>query len=228
MNPRGKPWYRFIRWMARYVFFGALGGMRSLGEEHVPMEGGLIVAPVHFSYLDPEIVACGTKRAVSFMAKKELFEVFGLGWLIRSLDAFPVKRGENDTEAIRKAIELLQAGHAVLLFPEGTRGNGKVLGPITPGVAMLAKRTGARVLPVGIVGTQIVWPKGSKKLRRHRMKVIYGSTFTYADTSTGKNEKENRELFGQELARRLVELCDSGGLKLELPSVAPAPELQPD
>jgi 1-acyl-sn-glycerol-3-phosphate acyltransferase len=221
MSPRGKLWYRFIRWVARHVFFGLLGGMRSFGEEHVPMEGGVLVAPVHFSYLDPEIVACGTKRAVSFMAKQELFKVFGLGWLIRSLDAFPVKRGENDTEAIRHALELLKAGHAVLLFPEGTRGLGKVLGPMSPGIALLAKKTGAQVLPVGIIGTHIVWPKGSKKLRRHRMKVLYGPTFTYADVATGSNEKENREKFALELSRRLIELCRQGGLELE-PSPATA------
>lgn len=217
-NPRGKPWYRFIRWVARYLFFGVLGGMRVDGAENVPMEGAVLLAPVHFSYLDPEIVSCGTKRAVSFMAKEELFDKFLLGWLIRSLDAFPVKRGQNDTEAIRKAIELLNEGRAMILFPEGTRGLGKMLGPLTPGVAMLAKKTRAKVVPVGIVGTHLVWPKGRKISRRHRMWVIYGEPFTYEEVATGQSEKENRELFSRYLAERLVELCGHRGLSIEMPS----------
>ncbi|HRI44268.1 MAG TPA: lysophospholipid acyltransferase family protein [Fimbriimonadaceae bacterium] len=217
MNPRGKPWYRFIRWAARYLFFGALGGMRSEDSQKVPMEGPVILAPVHFSYLDPMIVSCGTARAVSFMAKKELFEVFGLGWLIRSLDAFPVERGAGDSAAIRHAIEMLQQGRALILFPEGTRGDGKTLGPITPGVAMLARRTGAKIVPVGVVGTQVAWPKHQKRPRRHRTKVIYGDPFTYEEATAGLGEKEKRTAFAEYLSQRLIELCARGGLILALP-----------
>lgn len=215
MNPRGRPWYRFIRWLARHLMFGLLGGMRVKGAENVPMQGPVIFAPVHFSYLDPEIVSCGTQRAVSFLAKQELFDVFLLGWLIRTLDAFPVKRGQNDTEAIRKCLELLSAGRAILLFPEGTRGNGRVLGAITPGVGMLARKTGAQVVPVGINGTQVVWPKGSKVRHRHRMWVNYGQPFTYEEVASGPDERENRERFAEHLAERLLELCGDVGLTLE-------------
>jgi 1-acyl-sn-glycerol-3-phosphate acyltransferase len=217
MNPRGKPWYRFIRWAARYLFFGALGGMRSIDADKVPMEGPVILAPVHFSYLDPMIVSCGTARAVSFMAKKELFRVFGLGWLIRSLDAFPVERGAGDSAAIRHAIEMLRQGRALILFPEGTRGDGKTLGPLTPGVAMLAKKTGAKVVPVGVVGTQIAWPKHRKRPRRHRTIVVYGEPFTYEEVTAGTGEKEGREVFAAHLSKRLVELCAREGLNLALP-----------
>lgn len=191
--------------------------MRSVDWKNVPMEGPVILAPVHFSYLDPEIVSCGTSRAVSFMAKKELFRVFGLGWLIRSLDAFPVDRGSGDMAAIRHAIEMLEQGRAVLLFPEGTRGDGKTMGPITPGVAMLARRTGAKIVPVGIAGTQIAWPRGQKRPRRHRMTVVYGEPFTYDEVAVGANEKEKREAFAQALAGRLVALCQRLGLPLAPP-----------
>ena len=165
------------------------------------MEGPVLIAPVHFSYLDPEIVACAMPRAIFFMAKAELFKVPVLGALIRSLDAFPVRRGEGDMEAIRKAIEVLKEGRALLMFPEGTRGNGIEMGPISSGVAMLAKRSGAWILPVGIVGTQIVWPKGSKKLRRSRMTVLFGEPFRYDQIATGESEKIRKVAFANLLAK---------------------------
>ncbi|MEQ1935075.1 MAG: lysophospholipid acyltransferase family protein, partial [Fimbriimonadaceae bacterium] len=167
-------WYYFILNLARLGFFVGLGGLNVIGKENVPKDGGVIVAPVHISHLDPPAVACGTNRKVRFMAKEELFKGF-LGWLITSLGAFPVKRGEGDTESIRLAMSLLESGEAVLIFPEGTRGNGKQIQPLNKGVALLAKRTGALVVPVAVVGTHIAWPKGQKKIKRHKITLAYGT-----------------------------------------------------
>jgi 1-acyl-sn-glycerol-3-phosphate acyltransferase len=112
----------------------------------------------------------------------------------------------------------------LLLFPEGTRGDGETLLPINRGAAMLAKRTNAVVIPVGIVGTHIVMPRG-KKGRKHLVTTIYGQGFRYSDVATGANDRENRERFAQELERRLLELCRSHGLPLKsasLPEGSPA------
>jgi 1-acyl-sn-glycerol-3-phosphate acyltransferase len=189
--------------------FEALGGLRVVGAERVPLEGPLVVAPNHVSLLDPPIVGCASPRALCFMAKEELFRVPILGPLIRSLDAFPVRRGEGDTEAIRRAVGLLKAGHAVLVFPEGTRGDGEELLPISPGVAMLAKRTEAVVLPVGIVGTHVVWPKSRRGLRRARMTVVFGEPFRFSDIPGG------RDAFAGELAARIAAACREGGLAVK-------------
>lgn len=186
-----------------------------MGEENIPKEGAVIFAPNHVSNLDPPAVACGTnKRQLAFMAKEELFK--GLfGKIIASVGAFPVRRGESDTESIRKTIALLEEGRAVLVFPEGTRGDGKHFGTVNRGVAMLAKRTNAPVLPIGVIGTHIIAPKGQKKMKRHRITIAYGKPFTYAEVAAGSNEKENRELFAKELERRIVELCTAQGLPLQ-------------
>jgi 1-acyl-sn-glycerol-3-phosphate acyltransferase len=208
-------WYAFVRWFVRVFFFRTQGGFRSVASRNVPKSGPTIVAPVHLSYADPPAVACGTSRQLTFMAKEELFKG-KLGPLISSLGAFPVRRGESDTEAIRKAIAILEEGRALLVFPEGTRGDGKRLQAINRGVTMLAKRTDAVVIPVAIVGTHVLMPRGGGR-GRHRVTVAYGEGFRYSDIATG-SERENRDHFARELQARLLRLCAENGLNLEAAS----------
>lgn len=210
-----KAWYYFILDLAKFAFW-LLGGIRVVGRPNVPKDGALIVAPNHVSHLDPPVTACAIHRMLRFMAKEELFKAKGFGWLIRSVGAFPVRRGEGDTEAIRVAIDALEKGQAVLVFPEGSRGDGAHLQPVNRGVAMLAKRTGAKVLPVGIVGTHKAWPKGQKKINRGRIVVAFGEPFTYEQTAKGANERENRDLFGEELRARIAKICGENGLLLKI------------
>lgn len=207
------PWYRFCRWFSRTMFFVPKGGFRSVGMEHVPDHGAVIVAPVHLSYADPPAVACGTTRQLRFMAKEELFKG-PFGALIRSLGAFPIRRGESDTESIRKAISILEAGEALLVFPEGTRGDGVRLLPINRGVTMLAKRTNAIVVPTAIVGTHVILPRGGGKKAKACTTVAFGPGFRYSDFDEG-SERKNRERFAAELEHRLLTLCHEHGLMLE-------------
>jgi len=204
-------WYAFVRWLVRTFYLKTHGGYRVVDAHHVPAKGPLIIACVHMSDLDPPAAACALKRPLHPMAKEELFHgVFGL--LVRSLGAFPVRRGEIDPEAIRKAVTKLEAGDSLLIFPEGTRNDGEYMLPLNRGIALLAKRTNAAVVPVGLVGTNIVMPKGkSRKPEKHLITVAYGKPFTYEEVATGKNERENREIFTQELERRILALCNEHG-----------------
>lgn len=216
MSSERSSWYAFVLRLVRNGFFKLItGGIKSIGEENIPKTGAVIFAPNHVSNLDPPAVACGTnKRQLAFMAKEELFK--GLfGKIISSVGAFPVRRGESDTESIRKTISLLEEGRAVLVFPEGMRGDGKQLGAINRGVAMLAKRTRAAVLPIAVVGTHIVAPRGSKGLKRHKIVVAYGKPFTYGEVAKGSTEKQSRELFARELESRILSLCAEHGLLLK-------------
>jgi 1-acyl-sn-glycerol-3-phosphate acyltransferase len=208
-------WYWFVRNLVRYGLFKASGGLTTKGKSNVPRQGPLILAPNHVSHLDPPVIACTLPRKVTFMAKEELFRNKLFGGLIRSLQAFPVKRGEGDTEAIRKAIQFVEDGRALLIFPEGTRGDGVTMLPVNRGVVMLAKRTGAPVLPIGIVGTHKKWPKGSSKPKWGRVVVSYGKPFTYQEVATSPDEKVNREIFAHELSRRILELCNAEGMGLK-------------
>ncbi len=206
-------WYALIAGIARRIFFASKGGLTIVGKNNVPAHGAAIIAPIHLSNLDPPAVASASRRHLRFMAKSELFKGI-FGWGIRSTGAFPVRRGENDTEAVRAAIEILNDGQVLLLFPEGERGDGKHLGPINRGIAMLAKRTGAPIVPTAIVGTHAMLPKGAKGTKRGHVTVAFGEPFTYAEVAKGSSS-EARDAFAAELERRLLEICKANGLELE-------------
>ncbi len=192
------------------LYFALNGGIRAVNPENVPNTGGVIVAPIHLTSVDPTALACTMPhRRLLAMAKEELWKNKLFGWLIGQIGAFPVRRGEGDTESIRMSIAVLEAGHALLVFPEGTRGDGQTLLPMNRGVAMLAKKTGVPVLPAGIVGT---------KPKRKGVVVAYGKPFTYAEMATGKNEKENREIFLKRLEDEIARLCSENGLPVRTAS----------
>lgn len=154
--------------------FPLLGGIRAVGTENVPRTGGVLLCPVHLSHADPAAVGCTSPRTLWFMAKQELFRVPVFGRLIRTVGAFPVDRASSDAGALRRAVARLDAGGALLVFPEGRRGDGASLQPLQPGIAVLARRPGVQVVPVGLAGTATLLPKGSGRPRRCCVTVYYG------------------------------------------------------
>lgn len=220
MVDRGSLWYKFAGWLVRRVYLGCMGGVTILHEDRVPLTGPLLVTPNHLSHIDPPLMGSCLPRALHFFAKKELF-FFPLGALIRSLGAYPVSRGESDSSAIRTTIELLKAGHAVIMFPEGSRGDGTTLGEIQAGVSMLAKRSEAVVLPVGLAGPHKMLAKGKVFPRRARITICYGRPFTYQDiVELAGSEREAKAAFMPELERRIVEACHEAGLPVRTASEA--------
>lgn len=212
IKDKGSLWYRFARLVLKNLFYRLLGGYRAIHAERFPLEGPVLVAPVHVSLLDPPVVGCDCPRQINFMAKKELFKNPLFGRLLRSVGAFPVARGEGDTAAIRGAIEILQQGRCVLIFPEGTRGDGESFGEIKPGIAMLAKRSGAVVMPVGIHGTQLRLGKGSRRLRLAKITVVFGRPLKYSEIEAEGDPKTARDRFTQAYIAALDEACREAGL----------------
>lgn len=131
-----------------------------VGREHVPSEGGLIVASNHLNNADPPALALALQpRYPTYMAKQEMFGWPILGPAFRAFGAFPVRRFEADLAALRTASELVREGRMLIMFPEGTRSRTGGLTRGHPGTALIALRTGAPVLPVAITGTSGVrWP----------------------------------------------------------------------
>jgi 1-acyl-sn-glycerol-3-phosphate acyltransferase len=133
-------------------FVGALSGWEVHGREHVPKAGAVIVAANHISFWDPLLVGTAAIREQHFLAKGELFRP-PLGWLIRTYNAIPIRRGTADLSGLSKAKDVLRAGRSLVLFPEGTRARGGELRSARPGLGMLAVATGALVVPACILGS---------------------------------------------------------------------------
>ncbi len=159
----------------------ALFRLRVEGRDFVPRTGPAIVAANHVSFLDPILIGVALQRPAHFMAKEELFRFRPLGWLLRQHQAFPVSRRRHDRQAINQAISLLQQGEIVVIFPEGTRGDGSRLGPAKPGIALIAARGDAPVIPVFHRGGEKALPRGAWFPRPHRITVTFGAPLRFAD-----------------------------------------------
>ncbi len=128
--------------------------LRVYGTERVPRTGGLVIAANHFSWIDPPALGAASPRTLYMMAKVEAHRVPGLGELMRSFGAFPVRRGESDREAVRTMRQLVKEGKALGMFAEGTRQRSGVPGRVQPGSAMVALTEGVPVIPAAIHGSQ--------------------------------------------------------------------------
>jgi 1-acyl-sn-glycerol-3-phosphate acyltransferase len=145
------------------------------GAELVPTEGPLILAPVHRSFIDFWVASDAVMgRKLHYMTKDTLWKNRVLAKVIPKLGGFPVHREGADREALRIAQSVLEAGEALVLFPEGTRRSGPLVEDLHEGVAFLAARTGAPIVPLGIGGSASVMPKGTLLPRPHHIHLVVG------------------------------------------------------
>jgi pantoate ligase / CMP/dCMP kinase len=132
--------------------------------DEIPREGPVIVIANHISNADPVIVGAWLTphmgRRLHWLGKKELFDWPIIGWLARHGGVYPVDRATADAEALRLARRILSEGLPLIVFPEGTRSPNGELQRAKDGVALLALRTGAPIVPIGIADADRVWPKG--------------------------------------------------------------------
>jgi 1-acyl-sn-glycerol-3-phosphate acyltransferase len=136
--------------------------LRVEGREHVPPAGGCILSCNHT--LGPDFLAVGyaAPRQVYFMAKQELFEINGaLTWLFHRTGVFPIRRGETDLAAVNHAIALVQAGHALGMFPEGTRSRDGKLQRGRSGVAHIAMQAQAPVVPAYVANAGPIFARSN-------------------------------------------------------------------
>jgi len=143
--------YRLGRNLCRSLLF-PIYQYKIIGRENFPKEGGVLLCSNHISNLDPPIVGISAPRPVHFMAKEELFSAPVLGKILPSINAFPVKRGMSDREALRKGLKLLKDGETLGLFPEGTRSTTGELGKGLAGAGFFALRSNAVIVPCAIIG----------------------------------------------------------------------------
>src|SRR3982751_730713 len=146
--------------------------MSRIGREHIPREGGVIIAANHRSFLDPFVIGTLVRRPIYFVAKSELFHRRFPAWFLSSLGAFPVDRGNNDRDAMETARKILERGDVVVIFPEGTRTRPGPLGQPKRGVGRLALETGAPIVPVAVIGTEAI--RNGWRIRPHKVRLRVG------------------------------------------------------
>jgi 1-acyl-sn-glycerol-3-phosphate acyltransferase len=181
------------------------------GLEHVPTRGPLILAANHISNADPPLVACWLTpvlgRPVHWMAKAEALEWPVAGWFMRQNGAFGIHRGAADTEAFRLAKSVLDDGRVLGTFPEGTRSPTGALQVGRDGVTLLALRTGAPILPIGVAGTDRFWPRGRKIWRfGGRVSMRVGEPFVLERRTGPDGRRETLEETTTRLMLRIAEL----------------------
>lgn len=179
--------YSLARWILRGLQ-RPFGGFTAIGAERLPVDGPVILAVNHTSFLDPVVAGCACPRPLHFMARDTLFDPPVFGALIRAYNAFPVARGADPRAALRACGERLDQGEAVLMFPEGTRSRDGRVGDVKGGIGLLATRHRAPVAPVYLWGPFRAWPRGRRLPRPVPMRAYYGSPIV--PQGTGRDEQK--------------------------------------
>ena len=182
------------------------GRWQVTGRENVPRKGGLIVVANHMSSTDIPLLGINLGRKAAFVAKEELFRSRISRWLMRGLGSFPVRRGQVNMEAIRTAQSMLADGKAIVMFPEGARYAKTRLEAAFTGPVLIAIRSGAPVLPVGISGTEQLRAGIASALHRPRVTINIGRPFRLTSDDGTKLTKEKRAELADIMVRHIAEL----------------------
>jgi len=164
---------RALCWLLLKIFWR----MEVIGIENLPESGGFIIASNHVSYLDPAVLAASLNRKIYFITKKEIFKNTFVSFILKNLNAFSVDRENVDILAFKKAMNILRKEEVLGIFPEGTRSSNGELQELKLGAIKIAMKTGVPILPVGIIGTHKIYPRGINFpiLFKHKIIVKYGA-----------------------------------------------------
>ena len=191
--------YRTLAVILRFIFKLCFNA-KVTGRGNVPKEGAVIMAANHMSNFDPPFLGCFSPRPVNYMAKIELFENKIFASIISALGAFPVKRGQADKGAIKKAASLLKSGETLGIFPEGTRSKTGEVQKGEIGVAMFASMANAPVVPVAIIGTNEMF---SEKKKFPDLTLIFGEPMFFEGN---RKNKEDLEKFSEQVIEEIKKL----------------------
>jgi 1-acyl-sn-glycerol-3-phosphate acyltransferase len=194
------------------VGIGLFSGVEVVGSlDAIPRRGPLIIAANHSSNADAVVISGWIQphlgRRIHWLGKKEMLEWPIIGFFARRISIHPLERGAADVEAYRRALAILAEGHVLVVFPEGTRSPTGVLQRGREGLAALALRSGAPILPLGISGTHRLWPRGGWPRFAPRIRLAVGRPFTLADVlPPGLDPREAKRRGTEAVMRRIAVL----------------------
>jgi 1-acyl-sn-glycerol-3-phosphate acyltransferase len=179
-------WYRFVQYVMA-TLFAVVWRWRATGRGNLPQTGGVLLVANHLSFLDVFVLGMPLGRPVNYVARSTLF-IPGLGFLMRSVGAFPIQREGMGASGMKETLRRLRSGGIVALFPEGTRSTDGDLGPLKPGIAVLVARAGVPVVPAGIAGTFESWPRSRLLPFPHPIRIHYGPAIKPEDIGGMRTE----------------------------------------
>ena len=189
------------------------GRVQLHGLEHVRgLEGPVLLVANHVSNADATLIASyltpALGRRIYWLGKREALDWPIVGPILRHNAVMGIQRGAADVEAFRAARRVLDEGHVLVVFPEGTRSPSGALQEAKEGTTILALRTGARIVPVGLAGTRRVWPRGQRLPHpgRRRVVVRVGEPFTIAAGGTGSERRAAQVAATTEIMTRIAAL----------------------
>ena len=180
--------------------------LETQGLENIPAEGNAILASNHFSFLDHFLLPVVVDRDITFIAKSELFENPIWGFLLTRWGQISLNRGTGDNSAVNQAIEVLESGNLFGIYPEGTRTrDGKLHGGHT-GVARISLISGAPVIPVGMIGTYEILPRGAVKPNFGKAEIRIGKPMDFSQYTGNENDRKIIRMITDEIMDEIGKL----------------------
>ena len=197
--------YKFAQFTS-FLYFKLFHRFEVGGLQNVPKEGAFILASNHLSFFDPPALGCRLPRNLHYFARNSLF-TGPLGILISNLNSIPVNRDQLDLKTLKTVLRVLNMGHPLLVFPEGTRSVNGQLSDGQRGVGLLVAKSMVPVLPAKIEGAFEILGKGKLVPRVGRkLKVNYGSLLDFNNLDPGKSTDNRYELISQRIMSAISEI----------------------
>ena len=169
----------------------------------------VIFCPNHESYLDPAFLQMVLRRRVTFVMTNDFYKLRVGRWFFALVNAIPVSGGRLARTGLKRAIAMVKREQAICIFPEGRLSRDGTRGPGQRGIAVLARRTGAWIIPVGIVGSRRAWPHDAKVPRAARISVVFGDPLRWEGLTDKKPDRASERAFAAKIMARIEDALDS-------------------
>ncbi|MCK5706733.1 MAG: 1-acyl-sn-glycerol-3-phosphate acyltransferase [Candidatus Aureabacteria bacterium] len=193
-NERFKDIFYFFTRILAYFLCIIWFRLKVIGQSNIPKHGGFVFASNHASHLDPVLCGVANTRIMRYLAKKELFNNFIFGWMIRACHAIPLDREAGDIKTIKIAINLLKTGRPILMYPEGTRSEDGSIGSPKRGVGFILEKAAVPVVPCYIEGSNKAMRKNTKMIYPVKIRVIVGEPITFEKILESEFSKEEKQI----------------------------------
>lgn len=203
------PFYRFYHFLFRLMLRLFTRRAVVTGLENLPASGPAILVSNHISYWDPGLLVALVPRQIYFLSKAEMFDGGIVDWLFRKADVFPIQRGSADVEAMRHALGVLARGDLVGMFPKGTRAPENRDQPVRGGMVLLAARSKAPLVPIGIAGMDGLLGPKFPWLGWPRVTITFGRPFMLDEIFPAAITADNRPAVVEAIMARVQALLPS-------------------